>query len=117
MLFSKRQFMRSKFASFFVLCFTSVFALAQDVPSRFANVAKGTPFKLLRVFGSPEMHPAFGPTSAFSADGKRAVYVEDLTTGADDKPSFRARVYVWDVEKKGWPREIEIDGKNVIALS
>src|SRR6188768_2978344 len=106
--------MRFKLASFIVLSISTAFAVGQNVPPRSANVAKGTPFRLLRVLGSPEMHPAFGPTSAFSADGKRAVYVEDLTTGVDDKPSFRARVYVWDIEKKGWPREIEIDGKNVV---
>jgi len=76
-------------------------ASAQDViPPRYHAIAKDGRFRLKNILGSPEMHPAFNPTTAFSADGKRAIYVEDLTSGADDRPVFRSRLMVWDVEKK-----------------
>src|SRR5919109_385486 len=99
------------------LACASLHAQETSIPPRFQALAKDGHFRLKRILGTPEMPPAFNPTTAFSPDGKRAVYVEDLTTGADDMPRFRARVHVWDVQKKPWPREIDIDGKNVTALA
>src|SRR5262245_30539033 len=86
-------------------------SIAQSIPPRFQSLGKDSRLQLKRILGSPEMHPTFNPSTAFTADGKRAIYVEDLTTGGEDKPSFRARIHVWDVVSKAWPREIEIAGK------
>ncbi len=93
---------------------------AQDtnaLPPRFQELGKDGRLRLTRILGSPEMQPALGATTAFTADGKRAIYVEDLTTGAADKPAFRARVHVWNADSKAWPREFEIAGKSVTCLT
>ncbi|MBI3823671.1 MAG: hypothetical protein HY289_13460, partial [Planctomycetes bacterium] len=94
--------------------------LAQDgLPARFGALGKNDRFKLLRVMGTPEMPPIYHQASAISADGKRAIYAEDLTTGGDDKerPRLRTRLHLWTLPPQSWPREIEIDGKNVTALA
>ena len=94
--------------------------VAQDktgfIPPRYQTLAKEGRVRLKGILGAPEMHPAYSPTTRFTADGKRAIYVEDLTTGGHEKPSYRSRLSIWDVEAKGWPREIDVDGKNVSAL-
>jgi WD40 repeat protein len=111
--------MRHVVIAFLVACIGAKEGFAQPtdaIPPRFQALAKNERFKLTRILGTPELHPASGPTTAFSADGKRAVYVEDLTTGADDKPAFRSRIIVLDVQAKMWPREIDIGGKSVTAL-
>ncbi len=93
-------------------------ATAQDkLPPRFQTLTKDSPFRLARILGTPELQPTFNPTSAFGADGKRAVHVEDLTSGDDDKPHFRSRLFVWEIGANGWPREFEIAGKSVTALA
>src|SRR5580765_5277443 len=91
-------------------------SFSQDLPSRFGPLVKNERFRLVRVLGTPEMPISFGQMSAFSADGKRAVYAEDLSTGGEDKLTLRARISVWD-EAGDWPRELELAGKNITALS
>jgi WD40 repeat protein len=88
----------------------------EKLPPRFDAFAKNERFRLVRVLGTPEMPPIFHQASAFSADGKRAIYALDLSTGADDRPQLRTRLYLWDVQAKTWPREIDIDGKSLTAL-
>lgn len=99
---------------------------AQDgLPPRFGVLAKNEHFKLLRVMGTPELPAIYHQASAFSADGKRAIYCEDLSTGGAERekdkekprPRLRTRLHLWDIPARGWPREIEIDGKNVTALA
>lgn len=112
--------MRHLIATVFVACVFSSTTVAQDkfvIPPRFQELDKNGRLKLTRILGTPEMQPAVGATTAFTANGKRAVYVEDLTTGAADKPAFRARVHVWNAESKAWPREFEIAGKSVTCLT
>jgi WD40 repeat protein len=87
------------------------------LPPRFAPLAKNDRFRLVRVLGTPEMPAIHHQASAFSADGKLAVYAEDLSSGGDDKPRLRTRLLVWDLPARSWPREIEIDEKNVSALA
>jgi WD40 repeat protein len=86
------------------------------IPPRFQALAKNDRFRLLRVLGTPELAATYGQTSAFSADGKRAIYAEDLSTGAAEMPHLRTRLLLWDVPAKAWPREFEIAGKSVTAL-
>ena len=86
------------------------------IPPRFQPLAKNARFQLMRVLGTPEMPPIHHQASAFSVDGKLAVYAEDLSGGAADKPHLRTRLLLWDMATKAWPREIEIDGKNVTAM-
>ena len=94
---------------------------AQDksaaIPPRFQSLAKDGRFRLTRILGTPEMAPTFGHTSSFSADGKLAVYAEDLTTGDEKTPRLRSRLLIWDLQSKAWPREIDFTGKNVTALT
>ncbi len=90
---------------------------AQEIPPRFGPLLKNDRFRLVRVLGTPEMPPIYHQASAFSAQGNRAVYAEDLTSGSDDTPRLRTRLLVWDLPAKSWPREITIDGKNVTALA
>jgi len=111
----KRTTMSRTYAILAILiCFGSV--AAQELPPRFAPLLKNERFQLLRVMGTPEMPPSFLKVSAFSADGKRAVYAEDLSSGGDDKVTLRVRINVWD-NGATWPREFELQGKNVTALS
>lgn len=102
-------------------CFLPTWSFAQDkngpIPPRFQAFTKDGRLRLTRMLGSPEIQPAFTATTAFSADGKRALYVEDLTTVAEDQPAFRSRLLLWDVDAKGWPREFDIAGKSVTALA
>ena len=91
--------------------------LAQEKPSpippRFNALAKNDRFRLVRVLGMPEL-PANSPSS-FSADGKYALFAEDFTSGAEKKP--RSRLLLFDLKAKTWPREFDIVGKSVAALS
>jgi WD40 repeat protein len=95
--------------------------LAQDdlagLPPRFQAIGKEGRLRLTRILGTAELHPTFATTPTFSADGKVGVYVEDLSTGADNKPSLRSRILVWDTQKKGWPREIEVPDRNISAVA
>ena len=94
------------------------------IPARFELLAKNDRFRLARVLGDPELPPSGNPTSAFSADGKRAIYAEDLSTSSDVKDGdkkkvelrFRTRLLLWDLLTKSWPREIDVAGKSVHAL-
>ncbi len=90
---------------------------AGALPARFEPFLKNEHLALVRVYGAPEMPATFASTSAFSSDGKFAVYYEDLSTGDEAKPILRGRLHVWDVEKKAWPREIEIAGKSIFAIA
>src|SRR5207253_3207046 len=112
------QVMQRVAAILVVLCVQApIFAQEKaDLPPRFAPLVKNDRFRLVRVLGTPEMPAIHHQASAFSSDGKLAVYVEDLSSGGDDKPRLRTRLLVWDMPARGWPREIEIDGKNVTAL-
>jgi WD40 repeat protein len=100
-------------------CIGSVPGFTQDkgdaLPPRFAAFAKNDRFRLLRVLGTPELPNIYHQASAFSGDGKRAVYAEDLSTG-DDSPQLRSRLHLWE-EGKRWPREIESSLRNVTALA
>jgi WD40 repeat protein len=86
------------------------------VPPRFDPLAKNERFRLRRVLGMPELPPAFEQTSAISADGKWAIYAEDLSSGDVDKPKLRTRLLLFDLQTKSWPREFDIDGKTVDAV-
>jgi len=88
-----------------------------DLPPRFQSIAKDGRIRLTRILGTPELHTAFNPTTAISRDGKRALYVEDLTSVADDKPAFRSRLIVTTPQAPAWPREIEVPGKSVGAIA
>jgi WD40 repeat protein len=88
----------------------------EKLPPRFEPLTKNDRFRLVRVLGMPELQPNFGQTSAISADGKWALYAEDLSSGSDEKPRLRTRLLLWDLQAKTWPREFEIDGKSVTAL-
>ncbi len=90
---------------------------ANALPARFAPLLKNEHLRLLRVLGTPEMQVSFASTSSFSADGKQAVYYEDLSTGDENHPILRGRLHVWDVAGKKWPREIELAGKSVYAIA
>ncbi len=90
---------------------------ASALPARFDSFKKNEHLRLIRVYGAPEMPATFAATSAFTADGKLAVYYEDLSTGDEAKPILRGRLHVWDVEKKSWPREIDIAGKSLFAIA
>ncbi|HZZ78513.1 MAG TPA: WD40 repeat domain-containing protein [Gemmataceae bacterium] len=108
--------MRYLVASLLVgLPFSPVFA-QEKLPARFAPLTKNDRFRLVRVMGMPELPAVYMPTSAISANGRWAVFAEDLSSGSDATPSFRTRLLVWDLQALAWPREIMIDGKNVIAL-
>jgi WD40 repeat protein len=101
------------------LIFMTGFSFAQQaaaLPGRYCDLGKDARFRLLRILGTPELHPTYTSTSAFSADRRVAVYVEDLSTGADDKPMFRSRIIVGAPGGKVWPREIDVPGKTVTAL-
>src|SRR5438270_774876 len=89
-------------------CIGQGFTQEKDaVPPRLQPLANNDRFQLVRVLGTPEIHPAgFGPTSAFSADGKKAIYVEDLSTGDEKSPRLHTRVLIWNVGSNAWPREI-----------
>ena len=63
------------------------------------------------------MPPTFLAASAFSPDGKRAVYVEDLSSATDEVMRWRSRFYIWDAKHKSWPRELDVDGKNIWTLA
>src|SRR6478752_2381731 len=89
---------------------------AQQIPPRYRVLAKNEHFRLTRILGTPEMAAAHTPTSALSANGRRAVYVEDLTTGSDETPHFRSRVIWWDPESAAQPTEIELDKLGVTAI-
>lgn len=102
-------------AIFLIACMAPV-ASQEKIPPRFQALAKDGRIRLTRILGTPELHPAFGATSAFAADGKTAIYVEDLTTVVDEKPVFRSRLVVDDPASNEWPREIDLPGKNVTAL-
>lgn len=107
-------------ATLVLALFITSHGISQDknaVPPRFQSFAKDGSLRLVSVLGSPEMHPAVNATTAFTPDGKRAVYVEDLTTGMGDKAIYRSRVLVWNVESKSWPREFDIAGKSVTAIA
>src|SRR5436190_563018 len=71
----------------FLIVLLSISAVrAQDIAPRFQALAKNERFKLIRIHGTPELRATLGPTTAFSADGKRALYVEDLSGGTDEEP-------------------------------
>src|SRR5262249_35998834 len=94
---------------------------AQDtvgpLPPRLQPLLKNDRFRLVRVLGTPEVLPIYHHASTISADGKRGIYAEDLSTGDDDARQLRTRLHVWDLTTAGWPRELEFDGKNVTALA
>ena len=75
-----------------------------------------TDFGFCAVLGMPEVQPSFGQTSAISAEGKWALFAEDLSSGNVEKPSLRTRLLLYDLQAKTWPREFEIDGSAVTAL-
>ena len=100
-----------------VLLLFSYATYAQEkLPPRFDSLAKNEHFRIVRVLGMPEVQPTFGQTSAISADGKWAIYAEDLSSGDDEKPKLRTRLLLYDLQAKTWPREFDIDGKSVTAL-
>ena len=84
--------MRRHVVFFVALCgLVTSQGFAQEFPPRFEPLAKNDRFRLMRVLGSPEIPATFNPTTTFSADGKFAIYAEDLSGGADDMPRLRAR--------------------------
>jgi WD40 repeat protein len=92
-------------------------AYAQEkLPPRFDPLTKNERFRIVRVLGTPELRPTFAQTSAISADGKWAIYAEDLSSGDDEKPRLKTRLLLYDLQTKAWPREFDIDGKSVTAL-
>jgi WD40 repeat protein len=121
--------MRRVFFAFIALwCIGGGQGFAQDkndaIPLRFQSLAKNERFRLARILGDPELPPTGNPTSAFSADGKRAVYAEDLSSASEMKDQdktkvelrLRTRLLLWDLQAKSWPREFEVAGKSVHAL-
>jgi WD40 repeat protein len=107
---------------FLWLCLVPIFTLpiglsAQELPPRFQAIAKEGRIRLTSILGTPELQPAYSATTAFSADGKRAIYVEDLSSGNDDKPILRSRLIVTTPQSPAWPREFEVPGKSVTALA
>lgn len=92
-------------------------AFAQDkLPPRFEPLLKNEHFRLTRVLGMPELRPTLGPTSAISADGKWALFAEDLSSGDGEAVRLRTRLLLYDLQAKTWPREFDIEGKSVTAL-
>jgi WD40 repeat protein len=89
---------------------------SQPIPPRFESMLKNERFRLVGVMGDPEIGSR-QTGAAFSADGNRAVYAEDFSTGNDEKPHLRSRLLVWDIKTKAWPREIYIEDKTVTALA
>src|SRR5271166_3973849 len=79
----------------------------EKLPPRFDPLAKNDRFRIVRVLGMPELQPSLGQTSAISADGKWAIYAEDLSSGDDEKPKLRTRLLLYDLQAKTWPREFE----------
>jgi WD40 repeat protein len=110
--------MMRQICAFALLFFVASQAGAQQpVPPRFDPLAKNERFRLLRVHGLPEVLVTFwGPLSGLTSDGKFALFTEDLSTRTDEKTQLRTRLLLYDLIAKTWPREFEIEGKDVTAL-
>ena len=81
-------------------------AFSQDkLPPRFDTFAKSGPFRLTRILGTPEIQLDGISASAFSPDGKFAVYVEVLSRGDEKTPNMHSRISVCDTNAKTWPRK------------
>ncbi len=99
-----------------ILFLVSGVGAQEKLPPRFAPLTKNERFRLVRVLGMPELQPTLQPTSAISADGKWAIFAEDITSSDGKNWHFRTRLLLFDLQAKTWPREFEIDGKTVTAL-
>ncbi len=84
------------------------------LPARYQPFEKSARLKLRQALGSPELHPTMGHTSAFSRDGKVAVFVSHVV--ADDMVRD-SNLWVWDLEKRRLTRELPLPGLNVTALT
>jgi WD40 repeat protein len=85
------------------------------IPPRYCAIAKTPHTRLLEVFGTPEVQPAFGPTAAYSANGKWAVFASTLPIGDESAPA-NTLLFVWDVEAGKLRKEIPLPGRAVTAL-
>lgn len=97
------------------LTLTNVRAQETAIPPRLRTFARDGRVRLTRVMGTPEVH-MFASPSAFSADGKHVIFVEDLSTNDEKARRYHARISIWEVGRNTWPREIEIPGKSIVGL-
>src|SRR6516162_133611 len=86
------------------------------IPPRYEPIKTTKRTRLVQVCGSPEVQPGFGQTGAYAASGNTAVFASSVPAAEETDPPV-THLYIWDLEKNAFRREIVLAGKAVSAIA